>query len=227
MYPKPVIEKIGEILVVRDDLIPGGTKVRALEPFIKPGKEYVYASPASGFAQIALAISAQRAGARSTIFVAQRKELHLRTAQAQEAGAQIKQIPYGYLSNVKAKARAYAEEAGATLLPFGLDFPEFISELASIARGLGISPREVWCVAGSGVLTRALQQAWPKARHNAVKIGAEPIAGRAEILTAPEKFEQDAKDPPPFPSCSNYDAKAWQYIKRSAGSGSLFWNVAG
>lgn len=48
--PKPVIEEISGILVVRDDLLPGGTKRRALEKLVEPGREYVYASPAYGYA---------------------------------------------------------------------------------------------------------------------------------------------------------------------------------
>jgi hypothetical protein len=46
------------------------------------------------------------------------------------------------------------------------------------------------------------------------------------LYAAPEKFEQDAKVKPPFPSCSNYDAKAWRFIQEYARPGALFWNVA-
>jgi hypothetical protein len=68
--------------------------------------------------------------------------------------------------------------------------------------------------------------AWPAATFHAVRIGKVPDAGRARMHQAPEAFEQDAKEPPPFPSCSNYDAKAWRFIKRNAKPGALFWNVA-
>jgi hypothetical protein len=111
-------------------------------------------------------------------------------------------------------------------MPFGLDTPVFIEALADIARRLPVQPAEVWTVAGSGVLTRALQCAWPSASFYAVQVGAKPSAGSAAVLVAPEKFESDAKQPPPFPSCSNYDAKAWRFIKERAQPGALFWNVA-
>lgn len=225
-YPDPVIEDVGGVLVVRDDLIAGGTKVRALSQFMNYADEFVYASPAYGYAQMALAYACRDAGRQATIFVAKRNELHPRTLQARQAGAKIVQIPYGYMNNVKSKAKDYASAAGAMLLPFGLDFPEFISALASIARELPITPREVWCVAGSGVMARALQAAYAEADVHAVRIGAEPNIGKAQLLSAPEKYEQDAKSPPPFPSCSNYDAKAWQFIERYASPGALFWNVA-
>jgi len=57
-------------------------------------------------------------------------------------------------------------------------------------------------------------------------IGAAPDAGGAVVLQAPEKFEDAAKDPPPFPSCLNYDAKAWRFVRQRAKPGALFWNVA-
>lgn len=225
--PAPIVQPVGEWLVVRDDMLPGGTKQRVLPRFLDGAySEFVYATPAYGYAQIALAHACASMGKRATVFVAKRNQLHARTMEAKHAGARIVQVPHGYLSNVQSKARAYAEAAGAYLLPWGLDFPEFRAALADVARGLGIEPGEVWCAAGSGTLTRALQHAWPAARHHAVMVGAEPNAGRATVHAAPEKFEQDAKEPPPFPSCSNYDAKVWQFFKRRAGPGALLWNVA-
>jgi hypothetical protein len=226
MLPEPIIECVGPIYVLRDDLLPGGTKRRVLGQFLHGADEYVYASPAYGYAQVALAHTCRELGKRATIFVAKRGSLHPRTAEAKRAGAKIVQIPYGYLSNVQAKARAYADIAGATLLPFGLDFAEFRDALAGLAAALPIQPAEVWTVAGSGTLSRALQQAWPQAAFHAVRVGAEPNVGRATLHVAGEKFEEDARLRPPFPSCSNYDAKAWQFVSRYASAGALFWNVA-
>jgi hypothetical protein len=224
--PPPVVEEIDGILVVRDDRVPGGTKRRVLAPLLHAGEEYVYASPAQGYAQVALAYAAQAAGARATIFVAKRATPHKRTAEAHALGAKVMQVPHGYMSVVRTRARGYCEATGADLLPFGLDTPAVSEALADIARGLNLSPREVWTVAGSGALSRALQRAWPEAVFHAVRIGAAPQAGRARLYQAPEAFEQDARQPPPFPSCSNYDAKAWRFIRTHAQPGALFWNVA-
>lgn len=226
MISDPVIEEIEGITVVRDDLIAGGTKVRAVEALMNGKQEYVYASPASGYAQIALAIGCAAKGKQATVFTAKRKELHKRTVQAKAAGAKIVQVPHGYLTNVQAKARAYAEMVDACLLPFGFDSEEIRDALASVAKRLPVKPKEVWTVAGSGTLSRALQAAWPLASFYAVRIGREPNAGRASVLQAPEAFDIDAKVQPPFPSCSNYDAKAWRFIKQHASPGALFWNVA-
>lgn len=222
------------IYVVRDDRVPGGTKQRVLEillPEIGPG-EYVYAAPQSGFAQLALAYACKRLGPKykATVFMAGRRSPHQNVVRACEAGAKIVTMPEnsGMMSVVKARARAYAHEVGAYLLPWGLDWPEFRRTLAELARSVPYSPQEVWSVAGSGVLTRSLQAAWPDAEFNAVNVSIHKVnAGRAKVWQAPEKFDADAKLQPPFPSVSNYDAKAWQFIVKHASRGALFWNVAG
>lgn len=229
--PDIVLEEHAGITVVRDDLLPGGTKRRALGAILGGGPsvvwEYVYPSPVFGFAQVALAHAARDHGVRATIFCAARASRAPLTARAAGAGAAIHEVRPGYMSVVRARAREYCEaRPGAMLLPFGLDDPRVIAALADVARAVPYQPREIWSVAGSGVLTRALQLAWPYARVYAVRIGAQPNAGRAHVYTAPERYEEDAWEPPPFPSCGNYDAKAWQFIKRHARPGALFWNVA-
>jgi hypothetical protein len=221
------IDTIEGFQVVRDDHVAGGTKRRALMRVIgdMAEQEFVYATPAYGFAQIALAEAARDLGKRATIFVAKRAVWHPRTIAAASAGAQIIEVDNGYLATVQKRAREYAKEAGAYLVPFGMDAPEFVNAIADIAREIPGKPTEVWTVAGSGVLTRALQQAWPDAEFHAVQIGREPNIGKAKLWVAPEKFEEDAASPPPFPSCSNYDAKAWDFIRKHASPGALFWNV--
>lgn len=224
MLPDPVIMVHDGFNIVRDDLLPGGTKRRAIHVLFDDREEYVYASPVYGYAQLALAYAARDHGKRATIFCAKRNTRHRLTLQAEQVGATIHEIPNGYLSVVKARAVEYCLQTGARLLPFGLDSEAFLKALADVASKLP-QPNEVWTVAGSGVLTRALQIAWPEAVFYAVQIGAVPKAGNATLFVAPEAYEKDAKQPPPFPSCSNYDAKAWQYMKRYASKGACFWNV--
>jgi len=161
-HDPPLIREIDNLLVVRDDLLPGGTKRRALPVLMKGSSEYVYASPVYGYAQVALAHVAREAGKRARVFCAQRNVRHARTLEAQAAGARIIEVPCGYMSVLKARAREYCAVSGARLLPFGLDTPAFIEALAGVARGLKVNPREVWTVAGSGALSRALQLAWPE-----------------------------------------------------------------
>lgn len=230
MHKLPAVQIIPHdgISVVRDDLILGGTKVRALVQYLQPGTRYVYASPVFGHAQIALAVACNTVDCDITIFTPKRKTLHPTTRQAIANGADVVQVPYGYMTNLRHKAREYAAGGLITepcvLLPFGLDTPEIVDLIAGVARDLPVQPDHVWCVAGSGVLTRALQQAWPEAEHNAIQIGAVPDAGNAKVQQAPVKFHEISKTRPPFPSCLNYDAKAWNFITQKPNT--LFWNVA-
>ncbi len=233
MIPPPVVRVHEGVFVVRDDLVLGGTKRRFIDGWLasSSAQEFVYATPAYGGAQIALAIAAREAGRRCTLFVAQRGGLHARTAEAQRAGAKVMQIPHGYLSNVQSKARAYCEETGALLLPHGFDTleaREAVAAAARLVRDAHAPFDEVWSVAGSGVLTRSLQLAELGRSYVAVAVGRDsPNVGAARLIVHPQDFAADAKSPPPFPSCSNYDAKAWQHVKARRGRPrrTLFWNV--
>lgn len=227
MIPDPIVERVGRFFVVRDDYLSGGSKMRYMLPLISavPLHEIVYASPATGYAQIALAEVCRILGKQAVIFVAKRKIPHPRTLRAKAAGAKIYQVPHGYLSNVKSKAKLYAEEKGAHLVPFGVDVPEALEYFSEAAKKINFTPSEVWACSGSGALIRGLQLAWPDANFHAVRIGAEPKIGRARLWVAPEKYEQSARNPPPFPSCDNYDAKVWQFVKLHAVDDALIWNV--
>lgn len=233
MIEPPVVEERQPgVFVVRDDLVVGGTKRCYADALICGHREVVYASPAYGGAQIAIAHAAREQGSQATIFVAKRKAPHPRTLEAKAAGAKIVQVPTGYLTNVQAKARAYCEATGATLLPFGLETPAAFEAIAARARQAAAAVGqldEVWSVAGSGVLTRGLQAGISAARYFCVRVGRElrpQDVGRAAVIDSGQPFEDNAKRPPPFPSCSNYDAKGWwPFMSRGSGR-RLFWNVA-
>ena len=105
---KPLVIKHNNILVVRDDLFPGGTKARFISLLFNGADEVVYASPAEGGAQTALATVAKQIGKRATIFVAERTNPHDRTRMAEGLGANIMQVPYGYLSTVQKRAEEYS-----------------------------------------------------------------------------------------------------------------------
>jgi hypothetical protein len=230
MTPLIVREHNG-VLVVRDDLYPGGTKARFMPVLFEGADEAVYASPAEGGAQSALATVAKELGKRATIFVAARAKLHPRTLEAARLGAKVVAVRPGYLSVVQARAKDYAKASGARLVPFGVDLAEAITRLAEAALATGLNPDEVWCAAGSGVLARALAKAWPRARRHVVQVGrgleAKDVAN-ASIHIYPRPFSDVARTVPPFPSDPHYDAKAWETMTARKGPGRVvFWNVAG
>ena len=228
----PLVEEHAGLLVVRDDLYPGGTKARFLPALVEGAAEAVYAGPAEGGAAYALACVL---GPRATLFYAARRELHPRQAQAQHEGARLELVRPGYLSVVRARARDYCAGTGALLLPWGLDVPEAVDALAALAarvRGVVGPVDEVWCAAGSGVLTRGLAAGFPDAAVRAVRVGHELDArqrGRATVALYPLPFERRCPPlhAPPFPSDPHYDAKAWHTAVREHRGRALFWNVLG
>lgn len=229
--PPPVVVEHEGVLVVRDDMVTGGTKARVAPDLLAGSDEWVYAGPAQGYAQLALAIACEQEGKRGVFFTAKRKSPLPLTQSSLEHGLRVVQVPYGRLTHVQAKARAYCELTGARFIDMGLKLPGMEDAMAAVAQGLAaeVQPREVWVTCGSGTLCRALARAWPNAQINAVQIGMHPeLPEGARLWVAPERFEEVATGPtPPFPSAEFYDRKAWRFVlEHAAKDGSaLLWNV--
>ncbi len=228
----PEVEIIDGVTVVRDDLTPGGSKTRVFMAVMKgsPASEFVYAGPAFGAAQEALAIAAYRTGKQATVFVARRKEHHQRTVAAYNYGARIVEISPGYLNVVRARAKRYAQERGAVMVPFGAAVPE-AREIRAAATRLSLSPKSVWCSGGSGTLASKLREAWPYARINVVQVGRSLTLMENDLLRihqSPYRYDQKARRGPSFTSDPHYEAKAWEMMMEQEKdlSGALFWNVA-
>ena len=87
------------------------------------------------------------------------------TIESERLGANVIQVPMGYLSNIQHKAKVYCEENGATLFRLVVTILLLLKpcvelqSLESIKRF--VHPKEVWTVMSSGVLSRGLQMGWP------------------------------------------------------------------
>lgn len=231
--PKPIVKEHDGVLVVRDDLLDGGTKRRAFNYYIESvtADEFVYASPREGYAQLSLAYVCKDLGKKATVFVP-KGQRHWLTNKSEELGAKIIEVPMGYLNVIQSAAKQYSRKTESChLIPFGGDHPIIIESMKNTALSLDIEPpKEVWTVMSSGVLSRGLQLAWPNAKVYGVRIGhntTEREKGRAETFVSKYKFNQECKkiERPPFPSSLTYDSKAWEFIKQHASSNALFWNV--
>jgi len=233
------------VAVVRDDTLAGGTKVRVLTPYLASKPELrtpIYAGPAQGYAQWALACSCMLLGEgrRAVLYLPARKRREPQSEAALRCGGELRELRPGYLSQLKYHAAAFeAGGEGRQLLPLGLDTPELVELLGYALRRLlfplyqlGERKLHVWCAAGTGVLSRALQEALPEARHFAVAVGRKPNVGNAKLLlpSRPYGFAQPCRTPPPFPCVREFDAKAWERMEeepRPRGVLRLFWNVGG
>lgn len=232
----PVVTKrYGEILVARDDLIEGGSKLRFLPLITGGAKEIVYGSPFCGGAQLALACMGRVTGQKITIFAAKRAQLHRRQIAALDHGAEFLMLSPGYMTQVQAKAKAYAEKTGAMMLPLGFDVPEaiepFVKRLKEFAGTLPDRPTEVWCATGSGFLAKCLGRAFPDSQVIGVAVGlrskheAQAMPANVKLVPHPLDFAAELKETAPFPSCPNYDRKAWSLCQSQGKGRRLFWNV--
>jgi len=230
-----ILQKHNEINVLRDDLLTGGTKSVLMSTILdKDFDEYVYASPVYGGFQIALSAYCNKIGKAATIFCAKRTVMHDNTKRCLDLGATIFQIPYGYMTNLESKAKAYCSQSSKRQkLPFGANTEQAKAILAQRVSDaldqLGHEPDEIWCAVGSGTLIDSILMATSKAICHGVQVGAEykKTHERLIIHKYHKPFDKPSKAFAPFPSMPNYDLKAWEYcIKMSDNKKNvLFWNV--
>jgi len=239
--------------VVREDLLVGGSKQRAIIKFIEFYSEYdefVYAGPSSGFAQVALTISCLKLTKRVHLFIQTPTIDPKLTLLCEKMGAKVELFLDGKLSIIEELAKEYVDKSSneknkIMLIPFGLDcevFNNFFSEQLKLAIPSEIQPQRVWLTVGSGTLLRVLLKLWPNTKFMPVRVGKNlwqdqytenewiRIGGqeRIEKLAAPQKFFESLDDylMPPYPSVRTYDAKLWQQVIKYAEEGDFIWNVA-
>jgi hypothetical protein len=170
------------VYVIRDDVLPGGTKQRATALLFNPHDDtYVYAGPVFGFAQLALTVCANARNKHATVIVAKQRsgELHPLTARAAALGAHV--VERGYpnrLKDIQAFSHDYVRQRRRTyLLPFGLDCEVFIQGLVDNLRVslpghlLTRPPQRLWLVAGSATLLAAFARLWPNTKFLVVQVG--------------------------------------------------------
>lgn len=225
--------------VVRDDLLPGGTKQRGHNIVSNISQnEVVYAGPWNGFAQVALSIACKLHKKKATIFMT--RSDYKTNIRARMYGGNIREVPNSTLKELQNKAQQYAVEHNAFIMPFGFDSFEFrlelIERLNEALEGNTFLNRSfegtIWLVAGSATLLNVLYKIFPNAKFQVVQVGKkiwddQMDLSRTKLHIAPEKFYEDAKLLPPYPHASTYDAKLWRFVTKYGSDGDVIWNVAG
>ncbi len=232
--PPLKIENVEGFNIIRDDVLEGGTKQRGLYwlvKYLEKKTDLAYAGPSQGVAQVALGLIAKHFNLNAFMFSAgDRTKL---TTRAEALGVSI--IQCLYYQDALDKALEYKKEHEITLLPFGLNSPEFIKYLTHaliIAKGNMKDPKRMWVVAGSGVLLNCLYDVFPTTYFFAVQVGKtigykEIRSCRTRVFVHPQKFVESAEMAPPYASVENYDAKLWFFVKKYGEPGDYVWNVAG
>jgi hypothetical protein len=229
--PDPKVKVYEGVRVVRDDLI-SGTKCRGgdlLMAKIK-AKTFVYTQPRQGLAGVSLAKCAKKHGKKVVLFMAASHKISLHQAACIEMGAKPIFRRCASNNNLTSWGTEWAEKNKAFFVPLGLKHKLVTAAIIDAALSIQDPPEEVWCATATGVLARALQIAWPKAKFHCVLVGRKMHAG--ELGRAKPHVEKlaflkcEAKENlPPFPCAPSYDAKVWKYIPKDTGRNILFWNV--
>lgn len=227
--------------LIQERNVIGGTKTRGIYLFIKAKTEYiefVYAGPATGNAQYALAYCCYLLKKKATVFLssAPANRDTAPTTNALKYGVNIAG-KYVSLAEAQDAATRYCNEnPGRFLCPFGLYDPDYIAILKKSIKAAfpdTFSPHRMWITVGSGTVLSALVQLFPKTLFCCVLVGrniwqdqyTKQQWKRLTIYRAPEKFVQNAEFPPPYKSLKNYDAKAWRFIRDEGQDGDYIWNV--
>ena len=219
------------ISVIRDDLLVGGTKVRAAAHLLSQIDEdtVVYVVPRKGLAGVALIEAAKMHGKRVVFFMPSSRTASDIQAWCYERAADTHFHRIAAMPNLNRIAKQWAEDNGAFFVPLGLNHELGTAALVRTAYNMeqaGYAPEHMYVATSTGVLIRAMQIGMPNTTFTAVAVARnlqQGEKGPASFIPEKRPFLQDeAKEhQPPYPSVANYDAKVWKY----AMPGSCIWNV--
>ena len=229
--PNPVVVEHDGVFVVRDDLTVG-TKTRAGDLLMSKVKAntMVYCQPRVGLAGVSLCDVAQRyPDKKIVLFMPSSKRISVHQACCIERGAKVIFERIAAMPNLNLYAKKWAADNGAYFIPLGLKHELATAAIVHAASTIQ-EPDEVYVAISTGVLSRALQIAWPNAKFTCVAVARNLKAGelgRADVISEPLEFPQSEKPEnlPPFATVDSYDAKVWKYIPKNSGRRVLMWNV--
>lgn len=228
--PDPIVIEHDGVFVVRDDMI-AGTKTRAADLLLSKtnADHYVYVQPRAGLAGVSLLDAANRMNKKVTLFMPSARKISNHQACCIERGATPIFHRVAAMPNLNRIAEKWAQENGAYFVPLGLRHELATAAIVHAASTIE-EPEEVYVATSTGVLTRALQIAWPNAKFTSVAVARNMKAGelgRASVISEPLEFliNEKKENLPPFPSITFYDAKVWKWIPKNTGKRILMWNV--
>lgn len=228
--PDPVVIEHEGVRVVRDDLIVG-TKTRAGDLLASKTnyERIVYSQPRTGLAGVSILDVAKHHNKKVTLFMPSSKRVSLHQACCIEQGAEVIFERIAAMPILNMKAMVWAEKNDAFFIPLGLRHELATAGIIHAASKID-PPDEVYVAISTGVLSRALQIAWPKAKFHCVAVARnlkEGELGRGNVISEPLPFTtpEKAENMPPFPTVPTYDAKVWKYIPKNTGKNILMWNV--
>jgi hypothetical protein len=229
--------------VFRDDMLIGGTKQRAFIPLLEKSnkKEFVYAGPNTGYAQVALAYAAHLTKKKGTMFLSNYGKRTAITRYALTFGLNLKEQKFTKLKELQERASKYVNENSQRhyiKMSHTEDYVKILTENLKKAMpkvnpsdGTRVNPRRIWLVAGSAGVLNALYKIFPNAEFMVVQVGKkiwpdQIESARTTLFISKEPYSKVAKKQPPYLTVRTYDAKLWTFFMRHGKEGDYIWNVA-
>lgn len=232
-YGMPEIVTHDGIRVVRDDFLVG-SKVRGGDCLISSLPEHidtiVYVQPRTGLAGVSILDVAKRHNKKVRLFMPSSQKISVHQACCIERGADVSFHRIAAMPNLNLIAKKWASEhSNAFFVPLGLKHERVTAGIVKSASRIP-APDVVYTATSTGVLTRALQIAWPDAEFVSVCVSRNMKAGelgKAKPISENLAFTSSEKKEnlPPFPNIDTYDGKVWKFIPKNSDKDILFWNV--
>jgi len=236
-----------KISVISDNYIIGGTKTRALVPYLNEYlaknpdlTELLYLGASNGYAQVALsyALSLLKSNVRAKIYfqftnLSEAKKL-------QTLATYINPTHIEYVSMEKPlreiwplmEADVQADPVHKVIIPFGLHDPAyeayFTNSLKTHLIQYTDKIKRLWIVGGSGTLFNTLYEILPQTHFMVVQVGKK-VEGKPErmtVLISSHKLYETIKVSIPYLTLNSYDGKIWEFADQFE-DGDHIWNVGG
>jgi hypothetical protein len=229
------------IKIVRDDLIPGGTKQRAWRIFEKiTENEIVYASKYNGFTQLTLAIIALKINKCATIFLDRNNKTI--TSIAKEYGVNVIIKKDKDINELYYAAKKYAKMNKSHFMFAGFHEGAIIDEITRDIQNkiIGLlDPMQkynFWVEGKSGSIIDVLFKLFPNSMINIIELDNKKKKNKiynddrikthivSHIITEYVFNDLEVSRPLSEFNVSTYHASIWKYITEFAQDGDIFWN---
>lgn len=223
----PIFDCHDDYTVVREDLIAGGTKRRALSEWLPAlnASHFSYTGSVFGYGAYALALTCHDLGYDCSIYISKNNYMPLWAENINQI-ANVTWADPAPLSFLEEQIRTKYPEA--CFLEAGFPDDAFEQALINVFKDNKPDAKRVWISAVSATMARAMAKAWDDIEIHAVCCAKHHGELPKNITTyyAPEKYHQKARIAPPYPSAVHIDAKIWQFVEQHGHPGDIIWNLA-
>jgi len=242
---KRIIHNEKKLNVISDNMVIGGTKTRAILPYLKllfrhspKINSLLYLGASNGYAQVAFAYSLYLLKSNITL------KIYFQDTKLDEAVQLMKLAKYIYPHTkyvvLKKPFREIwpliekekEDNPNAYHVQFGLNEEVYLQGLqTSLQKQLINYPNKIktlWIVGGSGALFNTLYSVLPETIFYVVQVGKELNVDKERVVIHKSTYPlySAIKVKVPYPTLKSYDGKIWEFMNEF-NDGDYIWNVGG